>query len=73
MAFDWESPTNSVEDTAALIGCSTWCLYGLIRRGQSPVPVIHVGRKIRVITAGVRRVLLLDDRNHADTEEVPGG
>jgi hypothetical protein len=59
MAFDWSAKTNSVPDTAEELGCSAWELYALIRRDESPVPIIRLGRKIVVPTAGLRRLLLL--------------
>jgi hypothetical protein len=61
MPFDWDQATNSVMDTAPELGVVPWTLYQLIRRGDCPVKVIRVGRKLRVITASCRRVLLLEE------------
>ena len=61
MAFDRNSPTNSVPDTALLLGCSGWELYALIKRDESPVPIVRLGRKIRVITAPVLRLLQIEE------------
>lgn len=61
MAFDWGTPTNNVEDTAPLFGVTAWCLYRWLPKDDCPVKVLRVGRKIRVLTASVRRVLLLEE------------
>lgn len=60
MAFDWSAPTMKVPAVAEALGCSSWEMYQLIKRGESPVPVIRLGRKIVVPTQAVRRLLELD-------------
>jgi predicted DNA-binding transcriptional regulator AlpA len=44
-------PTLDVPSAAALLGCSPWTAYELIKRGEFPVSVLALGRKIRVPTA----------------------
>jgi hypothetical protein len=61
MAFDWNAPTNSVEDTAPLFGIVPWTFYRWIPKDDCPVRVLRVGRKLRVVTESVRRVLLLEE------------
>jgi hypothetical protein len=61
MAFDWDQATNSVEDTAPELGVVPWTLYRWLPKDDCPIKVLRVGRKIRVITASVRRVLLLEE------------
>jgi hypothetical protein len=43
-------PTLNVAEAAPLIGCSSWAVYEAIKRGDFPVEVLRVGRKIRVPT-----------------------
>lgn len=56
-----DTPTLTVEQTAEILGVSPGALYGSIRRNESPFPVLRVGRRVLVPTAGLRRVLLLDE------------
>lgn len=61
MAVDWSKPTTKVPPAAEALGCSSWELYQLIKRDESPVPVIHLGRNIVIPTAALRRLLQLDE------------
>jgi hypothetical protein len=61
MAFNWDQATNSVEDTSPLFGVVAWTFYRWIQKDDCPVKVLRVGRKLRVVTASVRRALLLEE------------
>jgi hypothetical protein len=52
-----QQPTVGVDEAAALLSCSTWAAYEAIRRGDFPVPVLKVGRKIRIPTMPLLRQL----------------
>lgn len=52
-----DTPTMPVSTLADLFGVSTWSMYQSIRRGECPVPVVRVGRRIVVPTAPVRELL----------------
>jgi excisionase family DNA binding protein len=52
-----QSFTTTVEEAAELLSVSSWALYKAIREGQSPVPIIRVGRRILVPTAHLRRLV----------------
>ncbi len=54
-------PTVTVDQAAHVLGVSPWTLYQAIRAGDPPVGVIHVGRRIVVPTASLRRALGLDE------------
>lgn len=41
-------PTVTVPDAAEILGCSTSAAYEAIRAGDFPVPVLRIGRAIRV-------------------------
>lgn len=56
-----DRPVLSAEEAFAELGIEKHTGYKAIRDGTFPVPVIHVGRLIRVPTAALRRVLLLDE------------
>jgi hypothetical protein len=43
-------PTLDVAEAAPLIGISTWAAYEAIKRGDFPVEILRIGRKIRVPT-----------------------
>lgn len=43
-------PTLDVHQVAGLLGCSPDALYAAIRSGEAPVPVLRVGRAIRIPT-----------------------
>ena len=61
MAFDWNAPTNSVQDSAPLFGVTAWCFYRWIKTPACPVRVVEVGRKLRVVTGSIRHVLLVEE------------
>jgi hypothetical protein len=50
-------PTVNVEDGALALGVSRATLYAAIAAGVSPVEVITVGRRYKVLTASLLRVL----------------
>ena len=50
-------PTMSVPDAAAVLGISRAHAYDLARRGQLPVRVLHLGSRLVVPTAELRRLL----------------
>ncbi|MEU0651396.1 helix-turn-helix domain-containing protein [Streptomyces albogriseolus] len=52
----WDG-TGSVEDASKALGFSRAKGYDLIRSGQFPCRVLRIGRKTRVITASLLRVL----------------
>lgn len=52
------SPTTSIEDTASVIGISVSSAYTAAANGE--IPTIKVGRRYRVPTAALRRMLQLD-------------
>lgn len=49
--------TYSVDEVAALLGVNRLTLYTAIRKGESPVPVIKIGRRLVVPKAALERVL----------------
>jgi predicted site-specific integrase-resolvase len=50
----------TVEQAAQMIGVSSWSMYGAIKRGEAPMPVIRVGRRIVVPTQPLRELLGLN-------------
>lgn len=54
-------PCLSADEAFAQLGVDRTTGYRAIRDGTFPVPVIRVGRLIRVPTAALRRVLGLDN------------
>lgn len=50
-------PTVNVEIACRVIGVSAWAGYQAIRKGTFPAPVIAVGRRFTVQSAGLRRLL----------------
>jgi predicted DNA-binding transcriptional regulator AlpA len=53
-------PVVSAEEAFAELGIDRSTGYRAIRDGTFPLPVIHVGRVIRVPTAALRRLLEID-------------
>jgi excisionase family DNA binding protein len=53
-----DQPTMSVEETAKALSLGRSTAYEGVRSGQ--IPSIRVGRRIRVPTAAVRRLLQLE-------------
>lgn len=51
------SPTISIRDAAPLLGISASTAYAAVRAGTFPVPVIHIGGRIVVPTAPLRKLL----------------
>lgn len=50
-------PTVDVETAARALGCSRGLAYALIRRGNFPCRVLHLGRRYVIPTADLRRAL----------------
>ena len=53
-------PVLSAEEAFAELGIDRSTGYKAIREGTFPLPVIRVGRVIRIPTLALRRLLLLD-------------
>lgn len=51
-------PTLSIDETAIVLGISRGCVYEAVHTGD--VPVLRFGRRMRVPTAALRRMLALD-------------
>jgi excisionase family DNA binding protein len=49
--------TVGVEEAAGLLGIGRTLAYRLARRGELPVPVIRIGRVLRIPTAPLRALL----------------
>lgn len=60
-----DSPTVSLGVAAKLLGVSPSTAYTAVRNGKFPVPVIHVGSRIAVPTAPLRKLLCLDSDDRA--------
>ena len=56
-------PTVSVPLAGRCLGVHRSTSYGLAQRGELPVPVLKVGKRLRVPTAELRRVLGLGERD----------
>jgi len=59
--LDSAGPTVGVEDVAKCYGISRATAYNLAKRGELGVRVLQLGKRLRVPTADLRRVLGLDD------------
>lgn len=54
-------PCVSADEAFAELGIDRTTGYRAIREGKFPVPIIRVGRLIKVPTAPLRRLLAIDD------------
>ncbi|MFF5546829.1 helix-turn-helix transcriptional regulator [Streptomyces sp. MB22_4] len=61
----WDG-TGSVEDASKALGFSRAKGYDLIRNGQFPCRVLRIGRRTRVVTASLLRVLESGDPEYND-------
>jgi excisionase family DNA binding protein len=52
-------PTISVDEAAIVLGIARSSAYQAAKAGE--IPVVHLGRRVRVPTAALRRMLALDD------------
>jgi excisionase family DNA binding protein len=43
-----DAATCSLPEAAAALGISQWLAYELVKRGEFPVPVLKLGRRLRV-------------------------
>ena len=59
-------PVISAEEAFAELGIDRGTGYKAIRDGTFPVPIIRIGRTIRVPTAALRRLLLIDPQPQSD-------
>ena len=59
-----EQPCLSAEEAFAILGIDRKTGYRAIKSGSFPVPVIRVGRLIRVPTAALTRLLEGDNSGH---------
>jgi predicted DNA-binding transcriptional regulator AlpA len=62
-------PVMTAEEAFAELGIDRGTGYKAIRDGTFPVPIIRVGRIIRVPTAAVRRLLLVDPETPIERSE----
>lgn len=67
-----QSACVSAEEAFEQLGIDRNTGYRAIRRGTFPLPTIRVGRVIRVPTAALRDLLVLDDARYHSTEEPDG-
>lgn len=65
VAFDDLPPTLSVEEAAELVGVGRNAAYRAAHRGD--IPAFRVGRKLRIPTAGLLRLLGIDQAPASDT------
>jgi predicted DNA-binding transcriptional regulator AlpA len=56
-----DQPVMSAEEAFAQLGIDRTTGYRAIRQGTFPLPVIRIGRVIRVPTNALRRLLQLDE------------
>jgi len=54
-----EQPTMALDDLVPILGMGRSSIYNAVARGE--IPVIRLGRRLRVPTAALRRMLQLDD------------
>ena len=54
--------TVSVEEAAELLGIGRTLAYRLAAAGELPVPVVRIGRKLRIPAAPLRALLGLETR-----------
>jgi excisionase family DNA binding protein len=63
ISVDLDRPTISVDDFAAVMGVSRSSAFAAVRAGE--VPHVRLGRRIRIPSASVRRMLRVDEPNEA--------
>ena len=56
-----DRPVISADEAFGILGIDRGTGYRAIREGTFPVPVLHIGKLIRVPTVGLLRLLMLDD------------
>lgn len=64
-------PCVSADEAFAELGIDRTTGYRAIREGKFPVPIIRVGRLIKVPTAPLRRLLAIDDTEAPDVASAP--
>jgi excisionase family DNA binding protein len=55
-----ERPTVSIEEASIVLGISRWAAYQAAKTGE--LPTVRFGRRVRVPTAALRRMLCLDEQ-----------
>lgn len=68
-----DRPVISAEEAFAELGIDRSTGYKAIRDGTFPVPVLRIGRLIRVPTVALRRLLQLDADHRAADAPTTGG
>lgn len=63
----------SADEAFAALGIDRTTGYRAIRDGTFPLPVIRVGRQIKIPTIALRRLLLLDDSAKVATTPIIDG
>ena len=53
-------PTVDTPTAAEMFGCSTSCLWALVREGKAPIEPLRLGRKLRWPTAPLLELLGID-------------
>jgi excisionase family DNA binding protein len=54
-----DKPVLSIEETRRILGLGRSSAYNAVASGE--IPTIRIGRLVKVPTAGLRRMLQLDD------------
>ncbi|CAN5829539.1 hypothetical protein BH23ACT2_BH23ACT2_07320 [soil metagenome] len=55
-------PTLTMAEACELLGISRWTGYELVKRGEFPVPLVRLGRTIRIPTQPLLDLLGIDDQ-----------
>lgn len=67
------APTLTIPEACELLGISTALGYSLVRENEFPVPVLRLGRTIRIPRAPLLAALGLTDDPGEGTETPPVG
>src|SRR2546421_191185 len=67
------TPCLSADEAFAQLGIDRTTGYRAIRDGTFPVPVIRVGRLIRVPTLALRRLLAVEEPDNNSSTQYPEG
>jgi predicted DNA-binding transcriptional regulator AlpA len=68
-----ERPVMTAEEAFAELGIERHTGYKAIREGTFPVPVLRIGKLIRVPTSALRKLLLLDGEAPSAESGTPAG
>jgi predicted DNA-binding transcriptional regulator AlpA len=58
-------PTVKVPEACVALGISDWGGYAAIKRGDFPIPVIVIGKRIVIPTSPLRKLLQIDTDEEA--------